>query len=230
MQHLSYLEDTYRAQAETRVLATGETDGEVWVAVEHCLFHPQGGGQPADRGWIDGIEVAPLRQAESGLVVAKAAEGEDLPALAAGQPVQARIDIEARKLHAALHTAGHLIEAAGRAQGWVLAGNIHFPGQARIEFTDESSDSRLAEPEGREQVTVDLRKFVQDAITADLPVTAETDEAGRRTVSIGTVHSAACGGTHVKSLGDLADVELPPLKVKKGRIKVSYTGHHADRW
>ena len=229
MQHLSYLADTYREQADTSVLATGVIDGEAWIAVEDCLFHPQGGGQPADRGWLDGIEVSPLRDAESGLIVVKAGEGEGLPALVAGQHVQARIDLEARRLHAALHTAGHLIEAAGRVPGWILAGNIHFPGQARIEFTDESGDSRLEEPEGREQATVDLHGFVEKAIAADLPVTAETDEAGRRTVSIGSIHSAACGGTHVKSLGDLADVELPPLKVKKGRIKVSYSARHADR-
>ncbi len=229
MQQLSYLYDTYREQADTSVLATGEMDGEAWIAIEDCLFHPQGGGQPADRGWLDGIEVSPLRDAESGLIVVKAPEGAGLAALVAGQHVQARIDIEARKLHAALHTAGHLIEAAGRAQGWILAGNIHFPNQARIEFTDESGDSRLAEPEGRERATADLREFVEKAIAADLPVTAEMDEAGRRTVSIDDVHSAACGGTHVKSLGDLSEVELPPLKVKKGRIKVSYSAHHANR-
>lgn len=229
MQHLSYLADTYREQADTSVLATGEIDGEAWIAVEDCLFHAQGGGQPADRGWLDGTEVSPLRDAESGLIVLKAPDGGGLPALVAGQPVQARIDLEARRLHAALHTAGHLIEAAGRGQGWILAGNIHFPNQARIEFTDESGDSRLAEPEGRERATADLRDFVAKAIAADLPVTAETDEAGRRTVSIGDVHWAACGGTHVKSLGDLCEVELPPLKVKKGRIKVSYSARHADR-
>ena len=53
----------------------------------------------------------------------------------AGQRVSTRVDRELRLRHAALHTAGHLVEAAGRDLGWELAGNNHFPGQARIEFT-----------------------------------------------------------------------------------------------
>jgi hypothetical protein len=33
----------------------------------------------------------------------------------------------------------------------------------------------------------------------------------------------------VRSLGDLADVVLPTLKVKKGRIRVSYSAAHRER-
>jgi Ser-tRNA(Ala) deacylase AlaX len=43
------------------------------------------------------------------------------------------------------------------------------------------------------------------------------------------LHAAPCGGTHVRSLGDLADVVLPTLKVNKGRIRVSYTATHRSR-
>lgn len=71
----AYLDDTYLEQVDTRVIAVGETDGAPWAAVEHCLFHPQGGGQPADRGWLGDVEVLPVRERESGLVVAMAAEG-----------------------------------------------------------------------------------------------------------------------------------------------------------
>nr|WSY57369.1 hypothetical protein OG999_49415 [Streptomyces sp. NBC_00886] len=45
-------------------------------------------------------------------------------------------------------------------------------------------------------------------------------------VHLDALHSAPCGGTHVRSLGELADVVLPTLKVKKGRIRVSYTATH----
>jgi Ser-tRNA(Ala) deacylase AlaX len=48
-------------------------------------------------------------------------------------------------------------------------------------------------------------------------------------VHLDALHSAPCGGTHVRSLGDLADVVLPTLKVKKGRIRVSYTATHRSR-
>ncbi|MFF1542623.1 metal-dependent hydrolase [Streptomyces sp. NPDC058291] len=229
MQVPAYYADTYEEQARTQVAAIGERDGVPWVAVGHCLFHPQGGGQPADRGWVDGHEIAPVRDHDSGLVVAMAVGEDALPVFSVGQPVEVRVDLPLRTAHAALHTAGHLIEAAGRAQGWVLAANSHFPGQARIEFTAPQPDARLDTPQGREEATEALRTAIDRAIAEDLPVTWENDDEGRRVVHLTGLHSAPCGGTHVRSLGDLADVALPTLKVKKGRIRVSYSATHRER-
>ncbi|MER5787951.1 metal-dependent hydrolase [Streptomyces sp. NPDC001980] len=225
----TYLDDTYLEQVDTRVIAVGERDGLPWAAVEHCLFHPQGGGQPADRGWLESAEIIPVRDHESGLVIAMAPEGGTLPSVAVGQQVRARIDLHARMAHAALHTAGHLVEAAGRTQGWEMVASNHFPGQARIEFRTPRPDTRLADPEGREEATAALRAAVATAIADDLPVLARYEGEGRRVVHLDTLHRAPCGGTHVRSLGDLAEVVLPTLKVKKGRVRVSYTATHRSR-
>ncbi|MDV9169798.1 metal-dependent hydrolase [Streptomyces sp. W16] len=222
----AYLDDTYLEQVDTQVIAVGERDGTPWVAVEDCLFHPQGGGQPADRGWLEDREIVPVRDHDSGLVVATAAVGDGLPSLAVGERVRARIDLEARMLYAALHTAGHLVEAVGRTQGWEMVGSIHFPGQARIEFQAPHTDARLVDPDGREEVTAALRDGVAAAVADDLPVSARYLSDGRRVVHLDTLHAAPCGGTHVRSLGDLAELVLPTLKVKKGRIRVSYSATH----
>ncbi|MFD9326220.1 metal-dependent hydrolase [Streptomyces sp. NPDC060065] len=222
----AYLDDTYLEQVDTRVIAVGERDGMPWAAVEHCLFHPQGGGQPADRGWLEDTEIIPVRDRESGLVVAMAGEGGSVLPLAEGQRVRARIDLPTRAAHAALHTAGHLVEAVGRMQGWEMVGSNHFPGQARIEFQAPQADARLTDPEGREELTVALRAAVAAAVADDLPVFTRCLADGRRVVHLGALHAAPCGGTHVRSLGDLAEVVLPTLKVKKGRIRVSYTATH----
>ena len=225
----AYLDDTYLEQVDTRVIAVGERDGTPWAAVEHCLFHPQGGGQPADRGWLEDTEIIPVRDRESGLVVAVAPEDGSLLPLTEGRKVRARIDLPARTAHAALHTAGHLVEAVGRMQGWEMVASNHFPGQARIEFQAPRTDARLADPDGREEVTAVLRAAVAAAVADELPVSARYLDDGRRVVHLDALHSAPCGGTHVRSLGDLADVVLPTLKVKKGRIRVSYTATHRSR-
>ncbi|MFE7855308.1 hypothetical protein [Streptomyces sp. NPDC057403] len=138
------------------------------MAVEHCLFHPQDGGQPADRGWVDGHEITPVRDHGSGLVLAVAHGGTALPVFSVGRPVEVRIDLSVRLAHAALHTAGHLSEAAGRAQGWVPAAGNHFPGQARIEFTAPTPDARLDTPEGREEATAALGTWLKALPAADL--------------------------------------------------------------
>ncbi|MFD1536879.1 hypothetical protein [Nonomuraea guangzhouensis] len=228
-QNALYLEDTYLTSVDTSVTATGydETGGK-WVAVRHNIFHPQGGGQPADRGRLGECEVVPVRHAGTGLVVLHAAEsqGAGLDGLSEGDVVRARIDADLRLLHAALHTAGHLVEAAGRPEGWTLAGSNHFPGQARVELTPPEAGSRLADGEEREKAADRLRVFVAAAIADDLPVTAELDDEGHRVVRLGDMHAAPCGGTHVRSLADLREVTISAVKLKKGRVRVSYTAAH----
>ncbi|MER7179688.1 hypothetical protein ABT404_09420 [Streptomyces hyaluromycini] len=88
------------------------------------------------------------------------------------------------------------------------------------------ADPRLTAPEGRESVTGELREAIARAIEAGLPVGAGHDGDGRRLIRLGDIHTAPCGGTHVRSLGELAHVTLPALRVTKGRIKVSYSAEH----
>ncbi|MFI7061092.1 hypothetical protein ACIBL3_08935 [Kribbella sp. NPDC050124] len=208
VQHPIYLEDSYLTEVVTRVLSAGEAG----VAVRDNLFHPQGGGQPADRGWIGDVEGVPVR-GDAGLVYLAGPTG-----LAEGDVVRARVDAEARLLHAALHTAGHVVDGVARGLGWTWAGNNHFPGQARIEFTA---------PEGFDltDAASQIQAGVDAAVAADLTVTA-TERDGLRVVRVGDLHEAPCGGTHVRSLADLASVTVSGVKVKKGRIRVSYTATH----
>ena len=218
MQEHVYLADTYRTEIATHVAAAGDDDGP-WVALRDNVFHPQGGGQPADRGWLGAYEVVPVRRTDSGLVAVRAPDGDGLGGLGVGDAVGARVDADLRRRHAALHTAGHLIDAAGLSLGWVHAGNVHFPGQARIEFTGTA-------PEDREEAAERIRAYVAKAIAADLPVTVDHDADGLRIVHIEGRHDQPCGGTHVRGLGDLADVTISGVKVKKGRIRVSYDAAH----
>ncbi|GAA4952181.1 Ser-tRNA(Ala) deacylase AlaX [Nonomuraea thailandensis] len=224
-----YLQDTYLVDVRTSVTATGRDEaGGRWIAVRHNIFHPQGGGQPADRGRLGECDVVPVRHAATGLVVLHAAENGSggLDGLSEGDLVHARVDAGLRRLHAALHTAGHLVEAACRAEGWTLAGSNHFPGQARIELTPPATGAQLADAEEREKAADRIRAFVAAAIADDLPVTAHHDDEGRRIVRLGDVHAAPCGGTHVRSLAGLHQVTISAVKLKKGRLRVSYTATH----
>lgn len=207
VQHNLYLDDTYLTELDTEIVAS---DGRTWAATRDNIFHPQGGGQPADRAWLDEQEVRPVKDHDSGLVVVEGA-------FAAGRRVRARVDRDLRLLHAALHTAGHLVEAAGRAEGWTMAASNHFPGQAKVEFALVEAASAGS-----------LQEFVDRAIADDLKVVADLSGDGHRIVRLGDLHAAPCGGTHVGSLGDLAEVRITAVKARKGRTRVSYTAIHAS--
>jgi hypothetical protein len=190
-QRLTYLDDTCLTEGEYSVVGV-EPAGE-WV-VDVCLFHPQGGAQfhpqggaqPADRGWVDGVEAAPVRDHERGRVLLVPTGGALV--WTEGQRVAARVDRQLRLQHEALHTAGYLIEAAGRSLVWELADNNHFPGQARIEFTPGIAPLPDT-PEMRERAAGQLRKFVRPAITAAPGVVAATDDEGHRIVTSSSARS-----------------------------------------
>jgi Ser-tRNA(Ala) deacylase AlaX len=211
-QQATYLEDSYLTEVVTRVVAVGGSGSR--IAVRENVFHPQGGGQPADRGWIGEAAGVPVRD-DDGLVYLLVSEPTGL---SEGDVVRARVDAELRLLHAALHTAGHVVDGVTRSEGWTWAGNNHFPGQARIEFTSPGP-IELSGAAERIQAGVDT------AIAADLAVTAVAKD-GHRVVRIGDLHQEPCGGTHVRSLADLASVTITGVKVKKGRVRVSYTATH----
>ncbi|WP_138445050.1 hypothetical protein [Sinomonas susongensis] len=223
-QEQAYYQDTYLTESPATVIAAGTSDGggERWVAVSPNIFHPKGGGQPSDEGTVDGAPVAPARD-DAGVVVLSGAPAT----LEVGSAVVCSIDADRRRLHAALHTAGHILGALGEARGWQHSGHSHFPAQARLDFDPEGHEEELATPESREAVRAELQAGMDAALARGGSVTATLDETGHRTVTIEGVNSEPCGGTHVRSLADLAKVRILEVKVKRGAIKVRYEAEHA---
>jgi Ser-tRNA(Ala) deacylase AlaX len=209
-QHQCYLDDTYLFSIETAVCATGQDDaGRAWIALQNNIFHPQGGGQPSDVGWIHDMPAVPARVDR--LVVVGLPDGAVAPT---GEVVHARLDPGARLAHAALHTAGHLVDGLLQEQGYTFMRSNHFPGQARVEAvidTEVDKDALRARMEHR----------LKETVAADLPVRAVW-EGDTRVVSIGDLHHDRCGGTHLRSLAELHSVTIRSIKSKGGIIKVGY--------
>ncbi|KRC51937.1 hypothetical protein ASE16_02390 [Leifsonia sp. Root227] len=227
VQNHYYLTDTYLLEIDSDVVASGTSPDGAWIAFKSNIFHPQGGGQPADTGYVEGVPVIAKRDHESGLVIVSANSDHPLPALQPGASAHASVDRTRRLGNAALHTAGHLIEALVQPWQWRTVGNNHFPGQSRVEFISDDF-SNLVTEDGRARLTAELRTVIRDAIAADLPTSAVLMADGTRTVSVGNLHTVPCGGTHVASLAELHNMAVPDLRVKKSRIKASYTVDHRD--
>lgn len=150
------------------------------VAVRETIFHPQGGGQPSDRGTITAaddptlaFDVKLVRKLPNGVVLhAGDRAGQCSPGLASepvvfreSQSVVLKIDNATRAHHSRLHTAGHLVGLAVRAlEGAVGAVTelkaSHAPGQAWVEF----GGSIAGEHRDAIQAKVD------EMVAADLPV------------------------------------------------------------
>lgn len=93
--------------ANVEVLDCTPSENEFAVVLRATLFHPQGGGQPCDTGWIGESQVTRVVQEQDRIV-----HYVDRP-VGPGM-TSIRVDEQRRQLNTRLHSAGHLIEI-GRA-------------------------------------------------------------------------------------------------------------------
>ncbi|EIW9479776.1 MULTISPECIES: alanyl-tRNA synthetase [Klebsiella] len=189
------------------ISCSAEADGGYAIELDRTLFHPQGGGQPSDRGWIDEQPVmAVTTRGDSVLHIV----AQPLPL---GE-VELRIDAPVRQRHARLHSAGHLLGLAGEQFGWRPVKAHHWPGEGRITF---AAGAGAALPEASA-----LLAQVSAWQKQDLPRRI-TFANGLRAVGFGELAAYPCGGTHVVSLAALGNIVISQLKMKKGQMIVSYT-------
>ncbi|ACS84428.1 alanyl-tRNA editing protein [Musicola paradisiaca] len=170
-------------------------------------FHPQGGGQPADRGTIDGVAVTHVVMAPEGIW-----HFTDEP-IAPGA-VRAQVDGECRQWHSRWHSAGHLIAHIMASQGWTPVKAHHWPGEGRIEFSPGINSHDITVPA--------LAALCSAAVAADWPCRVNRQQDGFRTVGFGEFTPYPCGGTHVGSLKIIGDMVITDVKNKKGKRIVHY--------
>lgn len=98
-------------KANVEVLDCTPQEHEFAVVLRATLFHPQGGGQPCDTGWIGESQVLRVVQEPERII-----HFVDRP-VALGMTC-IRIDEQRRHFNTRMHSAGHLIGHFVQALGW----------------------------------------------------------------------------------------------------------------
>lgn len=178
------------------------------VRLDKTLFHPQGGGQPCDKGTLNGHEVLHVIQDRDGKIL------HYLPVRLPLGPVHVQIDARRRHLHARLHSAGHLIGHLVEKAGWQAIKAHHWPGESRVMFRNPKS----ALPPFRDELTARC----QEQIALSLPVQASIRPDGGREVAIGRLGRYPCGGTHVKDTSELRGLTITRIQNKNKDLIIHY--------
>ncbi len=205
------------------IQAEGGEDSQVWLVLDRTPFYAEAGGQVGDRGRIGGndfaVEVEDVQKARGGIVHrGRLVEGEVKAltgAVVARVNRQARIDAERN------HTATHLLhESLRRTLGDHVGqmGSLVAPDRLRFDF----SNFAAVEPEQLREI----EERVNEQIRADLEVSAFQEELEKakamgaqalfgekyddqvRVVRIGDFSLELCGGTHVRSTGEIGAFDL----------------------
>lgn len=217
MQNNLYLTDTYLYEIQTTILEQGLDEEGHWVALTENIFHPQGGGQPADTVWINEQPVR-IKKHLNGLIVAYVDQQFSL-----GSSVTAKIDGEKREYYAALHTMGHLLSWEMARFGWKGQKGHHFPDESRVEFSAISDDAIPVEQLNDQQI----EQLVNVSLQGDHCVSIG-QRGDLRLCSVIEGDEVPCGGTHVDSLGKICQFAIKSMKYKKGVLRISYDAKHIN--
>jgi misacylated tRNA(Ala) deacylase len=218
-----FREDAFARQCDASVVGLA-ADG---VCLDRTVFYCTGGGQPGDRGRLildegGALEVVDTIKAADG-IVHRLAEGSTLPQV--GARLRAELDWRRRHRLMRMHSALHLLCRAVDCP--VTGGQV---GEARSRLDFDAGDSRL----DKDAIAASLAQWIAD----DLPIrhfwidAAELEArpelvrtmsvrpptgSGRvRLVEIEGLDLQACGGTHVRSTGEIGRLEVGKIE-NKGR-------------
>lgn len=215
-----YYTDPYLREFEAKVIKVINNE---YVVLDKTCFYPEGGGQPADSGYLEfageRIEVVDVQKV--GKVIVHKTVGKVLPS--EGSVVKGIINWEKRYSLMKAHTATHLINGAARR---VLGQHVwQFGTQKGIESSrlDISHYRRLTLDEIHK-----IEMLANQAVLRDMPV--ETRWMSRseaeniygfrlyqggavpgkdiRVVATGGWDVEACAGTHLKSTGEIGFIKI----------------------
>lgn len=233
---LIFQDDPYAKSCEA-VVVSAAADG---IRLDRTVFYPMGGGQPGDAGVLrlaDGgvVEIVDARKgAAPDDVLHIAAEGAALPA--PGTKLTAEIDWARRHRLMRIHTCLHLLCAV--VDGPVTGGQIG-DGRGRLDFDIPEATLDKAEITAAVNRLIEEDHAVRPAWITDAELDAQPDLVktmsvrppsgqGRvRLLEIDGVDLQACGGTHVRSTGEIGPVVVAKIE-KKGRhnrrVVIAFSG------
>ena len=204
-----YYEDSHIKQFTATVLSCEETEKGFAVVLDATAFYPEGGGQDADTGTLDGIRVLDTR--EKGESVIHFCESS----LEVGREVEGSIDWEARFVRMQQHSGEHIVSGIlNRRYGCHNVGFHMSSDVITIDFDTviPKEDLPAIEAEANAAVWANLPVKCWYPSEEELPsVTYRTKRAlpwPVRIVEMPGIDSCACCGTHVKRTGEIGLIKL----------------------
>jgi alanyl-tRNA synthetase len=218
-------EDVYLKEAQARVEAIEEVKGKTWLILDQTIFAPEGGGQDADHGWINGIEVIDVRE-----------KGEQIrhlvkKPLAVGDEVALKIDWERRLDHMQQHCGEHLLSGViydklkGNNKGFHMGKDVvtvdidlpAIPDAVLAEIEDEVNQ--------KIQENLPIEIHVADKLDqlVDIPLRkAPTVDEAIRVVNVPGVDCVACCGTHPARTGEIGILRILRADKNKGMTRIQF--------
>jgi alanyl-tRNA synthetase len=220
MSEALFYTDPMQSEFTARVERVEPTKKGYKVILDRTCFYPEGGGQPADRGWLDEEPVLDVQK-----------EGDEIAHLVERQPaskqVRGVLDWHHRFDYMQQHTGQHLISAA-----FVAIGNYGTVSVRQgAEYTTVDVDSPEIPEDQLEAVEAEAFRVVcENRAVRDYTVSEEeipSLELRRppkvsgsiRIVEVEGFDRVACGGVHTPTTGQVGMIKLVDTETIRGTLR-----------
>jgi alanyl-tRNA synthetase len=234
-----YYHDSFLHEFEAKVTDVLEHEGGPAIVLDRTAFYPTSGGQLYDTGTLApaadpgaAVRVAEVVEDEAGTVY-HCLESPPAAPLAAGTTVRGKIDQARRRDHMQQHSGQHILSAAFVRLFQMPTVSFHMGAEScTIDLETKSLSAEQVEQAERlaNQVVTDDRpvkvKFVNLVEARGLGVRKlppqKSERALLRLLDILEFDLTACGGTHVRSTGQVGPILLRKTENVKQGVRVEF--------
>lgn len=230
-----YYTDSFLHEFDARVVAvTIDSSGRSRITLDRSAFYPTSGGQVFDTGWL---EIAGVRQPinevaedEETNEVLHILEGDGSP-FRPGAMVRGAIDAVRRRDHMQQHSGQHVLSAAFEKLYRFATVSFHMgEGSCTIDLATDSASAkqlqaaeRLANEVIAEDRPVEIRFATPDeARTMGVRKIPPAEREKLRLIDIQDFDLNACGGTHVRSTGQIGCILVRKMEKVKQGLRVEF--------
>jgi misacylated tRNA(Ala) deacylase len=224
---LLFRDDAYLHDTAATVVGVNDRRG---IILDRTVFYATGGGQPGDAGRLERSGAPPIAIAttvygdDKGDVVHVPGETEALPE--PGEQVRAALDWDRRYRHMRIHTGLHLLSVVlpfpvtGGAIG-AEEGRLDFDLEGGEVPAKEAIEERLNalvaadHPVSQEWIS-DAELLANPGLVKTMKVKPPMGTGRVRLVRIGDIDLQPCGGTHVRTTGEIGRLAVGKIE-SKGR-------------
>jgi misacylated tRNA(Ala) deacylase len=232
-----FREDAYLKECDATVVGLTEAGG---IVFERTVFYAASGGQPGDTGVLTTATGDAVQIVSAGYIDPAKTEIEHSPSvtdgvsLKAGEPVHMTIDWDRRYARMRMHTALHLLSAVlpypvtGGSVG-EIDGRLDFDlpeaGLDKDEITGKLAEMIAANAAVRSFWITDEELAAKPNLIKTMSVKPPVGTGRVRLIEIVGYDLQPCGGTHVRSTGEIGNVRVTQIE-KKGkqnrRVRIAF--------
>lgn len=193
---------------------------ECKVTIDPVIFHPDEGGQPADKGTIDQTNVINAEIINDQIVLTL-----DKP-LFDGKYI-ARLNKEHRFYTATQHTAQHIISGIAEKQFGLKTTGVHIGFErCTVDFDKKIEWETVKKIEQQSMEVITLNIPVETVFNdKDVRIRSNTKEIESdiiRVVKIGDYDKSACCGAHVSTTSQIGIIRIFDIESKKQGVRIFF--------